>query len=249
MDDELVIVLLVKGLRRKAGGKGWFELPGCLFLGVKVNDDLAEYVRLHLSVPYIMLLYDFLEAGIVELSELGELVHVGDDLAEVLLLSLEVLLDVRVRLAGIGLIVLLSTMDQGVDLALLGLDAAYNLAGLDLLEGEDLVELRLKLVYKVLLIFLGPIRPLAARGAAGVIRAFEDVLEVVVVDVVVLPVPDLGRTELLAEPEVALLAGEARLMANEMEEMRRGRIELLAACGVRLELRRGNWTGWACSWR
>ena len=69
--------------------------------------------------------------------------------------------------SGRSFFLLLGPGDQSMHLTLLGLDPADNLARLDLLEGEDLVELRFELVDKVLLILLGPFWPLAAGGSSS----------------------------------------------------------------------------------
>lgn len=134
-----------------------------------------------------MLLDDLLEARVVNLGELGQIVHVGDDVAQVLLEQLKVLLGRRV-LAGLELVVV-DLADDVVDLLLGGGYAADDLLGLDLLEGVDLVELGLELLDEGLLGLVVP----GARGA-------ECRLEVLVVDVVECPIAVQRLLELLAEP-------------------------------------------------
>jgi hypothetical protein len=84
------------------------------------------------GAAYIMLLYDLLETRIVELGKLGQLVDVGDDVAQVLLEQLKVVLD-----GAVGIAVL--PLDDLVDLPLGGAYAADDLIALDLCEGVDLV--------------------------------------------------------------------------------------------------------------
>ena len=135
---------------------------------------------------YVVLLDDLLKARVVELGELGQVVHVGDDVAQVFLEQLEILLGRRL-LAGVqGIVVDLA--DHVVDLLLGGGNAADDLLGLDLLEGVDLVQLRLQLLYEALLRLVVP----------GTGRA-QGPLEVLIVDVVEGPVAVQRLLELLAE--------------------------------------------------
>ena len=135
-----------------------------------------------------MLLDDLLEARVVQLGELGQVVHIGDDVAQVLLQQLELVLGRAV--GGVG-----CPGHDIVDLLLRGAYAADDLVALDLGEGVDLVQLRLELLDKLLLLFLVP----GAVGAQCFFEAF-------VVDVVVHPVLDQGRPELLSESAGGRLA-------------------------------------------
>lgn len=152
-----------------------------------------------------MLLDDLVEARVVELDKLGEVVDLGDDVAQVLLEQQELLL------AGpfLAQAALVEAVDDVADLALADGDAAGDLHGLDLLLGVHLVELGLELADEAALVVLGP---LAARraGRLGAVRArggreeraaglLEVGLEAVVVDVVPLVLADDARPELLAE--------------------------------------------------
>lgn len=121
-----------------------------------------------------MLLDDLLEARVVQLRELGQVVHIGDDVAQVLLQQLEVVLG---RAVG-------GVVGPGHDIMHLLLRRSYaadDLVALDLGEGVDLVQLRLELLDKLLLLFFVP----GAVGAQCFFEAF-------VVDVVVHPVLDQG---------------------------------------------------------
>lgn len=85
-----------------------------------------------------MLLDNLLETSIVQLGKLGEVVHVGNDVAQVFLEQQEVLLGgLLVAILGI------KAAQDFADLLLRGLDAADNLLALNLLEGVDLIELLL----------------------------------------------------------------------------------------------------------
>ena len=137
-----------------------------------------------------MLLDDLLEARVVELGELGQVVHVGDDVAQVLLEQLEVLLGRRLLARAQGVVVDLA--DDVVDFLLGSSNAADDLLGLDLLEGVDLVQLRLQLLYEALLRLVVP-------GARGPQRR----LEVLIVDVVEGPVAVQRLLELLAESAIS----------------------------------------------
>jgi hypothetical protein len=133
-----------------------------------------------------VLLDDLLEAGVVQLRELGQIVDVGDDVAQVLFQQVEIFLD---RVARLAFTVLLYAMDGIADLFLRGCYAPDNFLGLDALEGVDLVELLLQLLDEALLRFLVPV----------VVHA-QGVLEVIVVDVVEDPLSVERLLELLAEP-------------------------------------------------
>lgn len=86
-----------------------------------------------------MLLDDLLEACIIELSELGEVMHVGDDIAQVLLEQFEVPLRRRVLPGRAMAIVYLC--NNLVDLLLGCCNAADDLFRFHLLESVHLVEL------------------------------------------------------------------------------------------------------------
>mgnify|MGYP000901296339 CR=1 FL=1 len=158
-----------------------------------------------MEATHVVLLDDLLEAGVVEAGELGQVVHVGDDVAQVLLEQHEVLVGGGRRVSGVmgagGVAV--EAGDDLVDLALAGLDAADDLAALEALEGEDLVELALEQGDEALLVVLGPglaVGPGAVRGGLLDVLGLEGVLEVLVGDVVPPVLLDHGRAELLAEP-------------------------------------------------
>lgn len=139
---------------------------------------------------YVMLLDDLLEARVVQLGELGQVVDICDDVAEVLFEQLEVLLErvaVLVRLPRLQ--VLLRLGDSGVDLLLRRCYAADDLLAFDAHEAVDLVELLLELLHEALLRLLVP----------GVVDA-QGRLELLVVDVVEEPVLVQRLLQLLAEP-------------------------------------------------
>jgi hypothetical protein len=100
-----------------------------------------------------MLLDDLLEARVVQLRELGEVVYIGNDVAQILLQQIKVLLDRVAVLAGR---LLLCASDGIVDFLLRGCYATDDLFALNALEGVDLVELLLQLLDKVLFRLLVP---------------------------------------------------------------------------------------------
>lgn len=144
---------------------------------------------------YIVLFDDFVEAGVVELNKLGEVVDVGNDVGQVLLEQNKLLF----ARAFLGKAALLEAADDALDFALGDSDAAGNLHGLDLLLGVDLFELGLETAYEARLIVFGP--PIGAdtagRGRAGC--AFELRLEAIVVNVVPLILADDAGPKLLAK--------------------------------------------------
>jgi hypothetical protein len=133
-----------------------------------------------------MLLDDFLEPRVVELCESGQIVHISDDIAHILLQQFKVFL--RRRFFSIAA----TTVQPGntsLDLLLGRGDATNNLLGLDLLEGVDFVEFLVELLDEVLLRLVIPL----AMYAEGLFQGF-------VVDVVEGPVSIERLFKLLAEP-------------------------------------------------
>lgn len=130
-----------------------------------------------------MFLDDLLEARVVELGKLGEVVDVGDDVAQVFLEQVKVLL----VLVGVPRI-LLGARDCIVDLLLGCCDATNDFLGLDALERVDLVELLLKLLDEALLRLFVP----DVMDAQRVLQAF-------IVDVVEDPLLVERLLKLLAE--------------------------------------------------
>ena len=136
-----------------------------------------------------MLLDDLLEARVVELGELGQVVDIGDDVAQIFLEQVEVLVKGVVALRRVVLQLALGASDSLVDLLVRGGDATDDLIALDADKGVDLVELLLELLDKVLLRLFVP----------GVVDA-EGRLKALVVDVVEEPFLVERLLELLAEP-------------------------------------------------
>jgi hypothetical protein len=131
-----------------------------------------------------VLLNDLVKPGIVQTGEISQIIDVTDDVAELGLKQLVLGLGrAPARGGALG--------DDGVDLGLGGLDAQDDLVALDLLKRKDLVELALELVDEALLVVVGP-GDLGGRS--------EGVFELLVLDVLPLPVGAFGRREVDAEP-------------------------------------------------
>lgn len=99
-----------------------------------------------------MLLDNFLKPGIIQLRELRQIMHIGDNIAQILLQHLKVLFRRRILLLS-----LLQTFDNILHFLLRHLYTTHDLARLDFLEREDLVELGLKNTHKRLLVFFRPL--------------------------------------------------------------------------------------------
>lgn len=196
LHNEGIIVVLEERLGLETGREDRFEIPSRLFLPLLATPFEGA------TDTHIVLLDDLLKARVVQLGELGQVMHVGDDIAQVLLEQNEILVRGRgLAMASGGLTV--EAGDDLVDLALAGLDAADDLLTLDALEGEDLVELALEQGDEALLVLLGPGLALglgAVGGGLGDVLGLESFLEVFVGDVVPPELLDHGRPELLAEP-------------------------------------------------
>jgi len=139
-----------------------------------------------------MLLDDFLESSIIQLCELGQIMDICYDVAQVFLQQLKILFCggfVRVGSTGIFAV---GFQNHVMDLLLGRSDPPNDLLALDFLKVVHFIELPLQFLDKALLGLLVP----------WLVNA-QGVFEVVVGDVVEGPVLDERRLELLAEPERA----------------------------------------------
>lgn len=127
LDNKSIVVVLEEGLGVKTDGEDGLEGP----LG-------------HL----IVLLDNLLEASVIETGELGQVMNIGNNIGQSLLEVLELLV--------IGRVVGVEGSNHSANLALGVLNAATNFAGLDLLEGVDLVEFGLQKTNKTLLVLISP---------------------------------------------------------------------------------------------
>lgn len=158
-----------------------------------------------------MLLDDLLEPGVVQLSEFGQVMNIGNNVTEYLLKQQEIRIRGRgarssnTLATGIGRAV--QTGDDIVHLELAFLNSVDNLLALALLEKEHLLQLTLEQGDEMRLIVLGPF----FAGGLGVIGGwlvdeicFESFLEIVVGNVVRIEFLDHGRTEIFTEPVTQL---------------------------------------------
>ena len=154
-----------------------------------------------------MLLDNLLKTRVVQLGKLGQVVDIGNDIAEYLLQVEEILVGRRGIAGPDALATRLGSAvqagDNVVHLLFAGLDATHNLLALDLLEVEDLVQLALQQRHKVLLVVLGP-RLAVWLGVLGRrlrdVFGLEGLLQLIVGNVVPVELLDYGRAEVLAEP-------------------------------------------------
>jgi hypothetical protein len=153
-----------------------------------------------------MLLDDLLEASVVQLSILGQVVDIGDDIAQVFFEQQKVFLGrLDILVEGSSTIfrafapggVAVQEADHLIDLLFAGLDPPHDLARLDPLKGKDLVQLGLQELHERFLVVFGPFSSLGGR--TGLQGGLERRLEVVIGDVVIEVVRDERRAELLAD--------------------------------------------------
>jgi hypothetical protein len=170
---------LEEGLALEAGGEDGLEKPAGVFLLWSAPTGIAA------GSTYVVLLDDLLKTRVVELRELGEVVHIRDDVAQILFQQVKVLLD---RVVSLTLGLLLRAGDGIPNLLLRRCYAPDNLLALDALEGVDLIELLLELLDEALLRLLVP----------DVVYA-ERILKALVVNVIKYPLPVERLLELLAE--------------------------------------------------
>lgn len=159
---------------------------------------------------YIMFLDDLLEAGIIELCELGYIMHVRNDVAQIFLEQHEILFSrtipscfpsnsTRRRLFWF---VVVQARQHITDFLFASLDPAYNLPRFDALKGENLVELSLEHGDEGFLVFLGPWSSAGnglVRTGLLLVGSFESILQIVVGDIVIVIIFQERCFQLLAE--------------------------------------------------
>lgn len=154
-----------------------------------------------------MLFDDLLEPGVVQLSEFGQVMNIGNNVTEYLLKEQEIRIggcgarSSNTLATGIGRAV--QTGDDIVHLELAFLNAGDNLFAFALLEKEHLLQLTLEQGDEVCFIVLGPF----FAGGIGVIGGWlvdeiclQSFLEIVVGNVVRIEFLDHRRTEIFTEP-------------------------------------------------
>lgn len=116
-------------------------------------------------VTNIVFLDDFLEASVIELGELGQVVHIGDNVTQILLQEHEVVLGRDIFFFGRRITTRLTSPPRPssfqathdiIDFFLASSDPSDNLARLHSLEGPDLVKLGLQLCDEGLLVIFIP---------------------------------------------------------------------------------------------
>lgn len=86
-DNVRVVVILEEGLALETCGEDGFEDPTSVFLRSLAPIDIDKR-----DLTYVMLLDDLLEACIVQLRKLGQIVNICNDIAEIFLEQVKVLL-------------------------------------------------------------------------------------------------------------------------------------------------------------
>lgn len=144
-----------------------------------------------------MLFNNLLKPRVVQLGELGQIMDIGNDIAEYLFQRQEVVIggwrsrSTAAFAPTTGRLVQSRDNVIHVDLALL--DALNNFLALTLLESKDLVQLALEQRDKVLLVVFGPVAAGglgASRSGLGDKISFECLFELFVGDVVGMILPD-----------------------------------------------------------
>lgn len=106
-----------------------------------------------------MLLNNLLEPSVIQLCKLGQIVYIGNNIAQIFFQELKVLLGWRLDMSSLGLVGLGRPRDDVLDLLFRCLYPANNVVTPDMLESEDLVQLLLKLSNKACFVILGPCLP------------------------------------------------------------------------------------------
>lgn len=193
LDDESIVIILEERLRFQAGCENWLKMPLRLFLCC-ISKAVGWFWGL--IVTNVVFLNDLLEARVIKLSELGQVMYIRNDVTQALLQTHKVILrrDTVLFSCPISGLTTLSwpspfqTTYNLIDLLLAGFDSSDNLPGFDPLECPDLVELTLQLCNEPLFVIFVPRAPLrmgVLRGGSGLIRGFERRFQIFVRNVVV----------------------------------------------------------------
>ena len=150
-----------------------------------------------------MLFDDFLKPRVVQLCELCQIMHVGDDIAQISLKKQEFF--VRGPLGGAARTRSrdIQAADDMVHFSLTSFDALNDFVALQALEGSDFVELAFQQGNEASLIGFCPRFAIGlgiGRAGIGDILGFEGLFQTFVVDIMPKIVLDHGRAELLTEP-------------------------------------------------
>lgn len=145
-----------------------------------------------MGVVYIVLLDDLVEASVVELNELGKIMDIGNNVAEVLFQEQKLLLAGPVLAKA----TLVETVHDFLDFPLADSNSSRDLHGLDLLLRMDLFEFDLELPHESGLVLLGPFLAIGLDRPCGILQiAFQSII----VDVVPLVLMDHRGSQLFAE--------------------------------------------------
>ena len=143
-----------------------------------------------------MLFDDLLKPSIIQLRELGQIMHIGNDVTQILFQQHEVVFRRYVLLfhrSNISTLCrlrppLVQARNHIIDFFLAGFDSSYYLSRLDSLEGEDFLELPFQYCNEGFLVIFCPASPLwvgVLRSRVVLVRGLEGVFEVVIGYVVV----------------------------------------------------------------
>ncbi len=81
LDDKGIIIVAEKRLRFQSGSEDGFEAPRFLFLYLPFSNSASLFLCVNSVLgTHIVLLDDFLEACIVELRELGQVMNIGNNI-------------------------------------------------------------------------------------------------------------------------------------------------------------------------
>ena len=84
LDNELIVIVLEERFCFQSCGEDWLEVPLCLFLhSVSIGSCHARGVKV-LNRPHVMLFNNLLKASIVQLREFCQIVHIGNDITQIL---------------------------------------------------------------------------------------------------------------------------------------------------------------------
>ncbi len=165
-----------------------------------------------------MFLDDLLEACVIELGELGQIVYIGDHITQILLQQHEIILGWNVQLLGgwgTGRVTASSgrpSLQAGndfIDFFLTCFDSPNDLSGFYPLKSPDFVELGLQLGHETLLVILIPGSPVGVGifwCGSSLVGSLEGVFQMLIRDVIVIVVFQKRGPQLLAKAVLPISA-------------------------------------------
>lgn len=155
-----------------------------------------------------MLLDDLLKPSVVQLGKFCQVMHIRNDITQILLQELEIILRWPLRSCAPSVpvqparLILVQSANNLIDFSFAGFDSPHDFTRLHSLEGEDLVQFRLELGNEGLLVVFGPWPSFWMRIPwrwLGFVWSLKGVFQFIVEEIVEFMGLDQAGLELLAD--------------------------------------------------